>query len=649
MKDPTPPEQADVTCAAPLSLDWAFEQSPDCIKLMAPGGALLAMNRNGQHALEIDDIGSYYGARWDSMWPEAARPTVLAAIATALTGTAARFDALCPTATGTAKWWDVVVTPIYGADGAVERLLAVSRDISAVRQAIDKELETSARLQFTLAATSLGEWDLDLQSGAWERNLRHDQCFGHARGAPAWSLAILLAHIHADDRARVKTLFEAASAKQAPLHFDARVCWLDGSIHWINMQGSCYRSALRPERGERLIGIVADITERMLLTEALHDAGRKKDEFLAMLAHELRNPLAPISAAAQLLALGRGDARMIQKAGAVIDRQARHMNHLLDDLLDTARVTQGLVTLDMQQVDMKHIIADAVEQARPLIEQMRHHLIVQIDPCKAWVHADAKRLVQVLVNLLNNAAKYTPAGGTITVHLACIDGHAHLSVSDNGIGMDAVTMASAFTLFSQAARSSDRSAGGLGLGLALVKTLVERHGGTVLAKSAGKGRGSEFSVRLALLDGADGSARAGSVVHNAPAPLRVLIVDDNRDAAEMLGMVLANGGHQIELAFNGADALDQAGRAAADVYLLDVGLPDMNGHELARRLRRLPGGEAATLIAISGYGSADDRAASRAAGIDHHLTKPVDADVLDRLLEQVLPHARVATRASARD
>ncbi|MDB5961899.1 MAG: hypothetical protein JWP59_3193 [Massilia sp.] len=628
-------------------MDWAFEQSPDCIKLMAPNGNLLAMNRNGQSALEIDDINLIYGASWDSLWPAASRGVVLAAIATALTGTPARFDALCPTLKGTPKWWDVVVTPIHGPDGAVERLLAVSRDISAVRRAVDKELETAARLQFTLAATGLGEWDLDLDTGAWQHNRRHDQCFGHHDGAPAWSLAILLDHVHLDDRARVQALFDDAIARCAPIHFDARVRWGDGSLHWINMQGSCYRSAHRPDLRDgqctRLLGIVADITERMLLTETLHDAGRKKDEFLAMLAHELRNPLAPISAAAQLLSLGGADERMTQKASAVIDRQARHMNHLLDDLLDTARVTQGLVTLEMRRVDLKRVIAEALEQVRPAFEKMRHQLDVQLATCATVVDGDGKRLVQVLVNLLDNAAKYTPGGGAIAVRLDCSGGHADITVSDNGIGMDEATLGSAFTLFSQAVRSSDRSAGGLGLGLALVKAMVERHGGQVSARSDGKGCGSRFVVRLPLRDGAGmvteaAKGAAQDAAQQAPArPLRVLIVDDNVDAAEMLGMVLEGAGHQVALAFNGAGAIAQAASAVPDVFLLDVGLPDMSGHALAVRLRAMAGGARATIIAITGYGSPADRAASSAAGIDHHLTKPVDPAALARLLEQVRP------------
>ncbi|WP_426194424.1 hybrid sensor histidine kinase/response regulator [Massilia sp. DWR3-1-1] len=638
-----PPDQTDQhpgSCTAPVSLDWAFEQSPDCIKLIAPDGNLLAMNRNGQSALEIDDVGQFYGTSWANLWPEAARPTVLAAIAGALTGRVERFDALCPTARGTLRWWDVVLTPMLAADGTVERLLAVSRDMSALREAIDHDLETAARLQFTLAATRLGEWEIDLVTGAWLHNERFDACFGHPPGAPSWNLAALLARIHPDDRARVASVFDFALANCATLHFDSRICWHDGSVHWITMQGSCYRSALRPDSHPRLLGIVDDISERMALTETLRDAAHKKDEFLAMLAHELRNPLAPISAAAQLLALGGANERMTQRAGAVIDRQARHMNRLLDDLLDTARVTQGLVSLDMQRIELKHIIVDAVEQARPMIEQHRHHLNLQIAPGPVCVEGDDKRLVQVLVNLLNNAAKYTQDGGTINLRLECADCRACISVSDNGIGMDASTLANAFTLFSQADRSSDRTAGGLGLGLALVKTLVERHDGQVRARSAGKGMGSEFVVSLPLSSGECAIADRGeppAPASIAPAPLRLLIVDDNRDAAEMMGMLLAEAGHQVALAFNGVDALCHAGRSWPDVFLLDIGLPDLSGYELARAVRAMPGGVDATIIAVTGYGSPADRAISRQAGIDHHLTKPVDIDQLAQLLAQVVP------------
>ena len=503
-------------------------------------------------------------------------------------------------------------------------------------QANSHPADTAARLTLALAAAGLGEWSFDLGELAWRGDARHDQCFGHAGGA--WTVEQLLAHFHPEDRNHASERIAEALDARAPLRFEARACCEDGSVHWLEVKGVFTAD-------QRLIGVVADISERKQLAQDLQDAGRKKDEFLAMLAHELRNPLAPISAAAQLLALGHADARMTQKAGAVIDRQARHMNHLLDDLLDTARVTQGVVSLAMRRLDLKHVIAAALEQARPLIEQRRHHLNVQLDPCAAWVTGDEERLIQVLVNLLNNAAKYTPEGGLISVRLDCEDGRAYVQVSDNGVGMDAATAANAFDLFTQGARSSDRSAGGLGLGLALVKNLVERHAGQVFAHSEGKGYGSSFKIILPLLEEKRHASRdpvfdAPAVDSDAAAPsghgLRILIVDDNRDACEMLGIVLGNAGHQVDLAFTAGAAIERAQQHWPQVFLLDVGLPDMNGYELARHLRlQQPQAANTLMIAITGYGSPADRAHSAAAGIDHHLTKPVDPAELEKLLASV--------------
>ncbi|WLI89784.1 ATP-binding protein [Massilia sp. R2A-15] len=615
-------------------MDWAFEQSPDCIKIMGLDGALLAMNRNGMCAMEIDDFSNVLGHKWPVLWPDATRSKVQTAMERALAGEEGHFNAFCPTARGTPKWWDVLVTPIRNGDGHVERLLAVSRDISEVRRAVEAQLELAARLQFTLEATEIGEWDLDLESLAATRTLRHDQCFGYPDGASEWSVDIMLGHVHPQDRALVEAAFHEALKNDRPLRFEARIIWNDNSIHWISVHGSRYRSADRPDR---MIGIVSDITDRMRTTEELKEASQRKDEFLAMLAHELRNPLAPISAAAQILTLGRADAALTLKAGTIIDRQARHMNRLLDDLLDVSRVTQGLVTLSMMRLDLKRVIADAVEQARPMIEQNQHHFSVQLDPAQAFALGDDKRLVQVLANLLNNAAKYTPRGGNIALRLRCKGGFAHISVKDDGIGMDSATLENAFELFSQAARSSDRTTGGLGLGLALVKSLVDRHDGSVTGHSAGKGMGSEFEVRLPLL--AAGPAVSNDEAARVPAGsrLRLLIVDDNRDAAETLGMVLGADGHEIHIAFAGQDAIDSAAAIRPDACLLDVGLPDMSGYELARRLRALPETRDASMIAVTGYGSKNDREHSVHAGIDHHLTKPVDTTLLKQALAAIAP------------
>ena len=635
--NPPRPSNENAIADGAVNMDWAFEQSPDCIKIMALDGGLQAMNRNGQCAMEIDDFSALNGELWPNLWPAPARAKVITAMECALRGESGHFDAFCPTAKGTPKWWDVLVTPIHGSDGQVSSLLAVSRDITEVHRAVEQQLELAARLKFSLDVAEFGEWDLDLSTMKATRTLRHDQCFGYTEAAPEWSVEIMLEHIHPADRARVHAALLAAAEGSHPLRFDARCIWTDGSIHWISAHGSMYRSAGRPDR---LLGLVYDITERMRTTEALQDASRNKDEFLAMLAHELRNPLAPISAAAQILTMGRADPAMTLKAGAIIDRQARHMNRLLDDLLDVSRVTQGLVALAMTRLDLKRVVAEAVEQARPMIEECQHQFTVQLDPTPAFVLGDDKRLVQVLANLLNNAAKYTPRGGYVVLRMVCDGGSARISVKDDGIGMAPEVLANAFELFSQAARSSDRSTGGLGLGLALVKSLVDRHDGTVTGHSAGKGRGSEFVVTLPLL-AAGAEAPAADRAHAAPAGagLRLLIVDDNRDAAETLGMYLGASGHEIHLAFGGNDALARAAEIRPDACLLDVGLPDMSGYELARRLRELPQARGAAMIAITGYGSKSDREHSLHAGIQHHLTKPVDTKLLNQLLADIAPQA----------
>lgn len=630
----TPDPQQD---SGTVNMDWAFEQSPDCIKILDLHGGLQAMNRNGQCAMEIDDFSKVTGKLWPSLWPDDTRSKVTAAMESALAGGSGHFDAFCPTTKGTPRWWDVLVTPILGDDGKVASLLSVSRDITEAHRAVEQRLELVARLQFTLDVAEFGEWDLDMGTLKTTGTLRHDQCFGYTEPVPEWSVAIMLEHVLPLDRALVETAMHAAFDGSRPLRFECRVVWPDASVHWISVNGSLYRST---GRGDRMIGLISDITERMRTNEALQDANRNKDEFLAMLAHELRNPLAPISSAAQILTMGGADQALTQKAGAIIDRQARHMNRLLDDLLDVSRVTQGLVQLEMTRLDLKRVVADAVEQARPMIEQYRHQFTVQLDPSPAFVVGDDKRLVQVFANLLNNAAKYTPRGGHVTLHMTCADGQARVSVKDDGVGMAADTLEHAFELFSQAARSSDRSTGGLGLGLALVKRLVDRHGGMVSGHSAGKGFGSEFVVTLPLAAAGAGAAplstAGGDSAPMAPA-LRLMIVDDNRDAAETLGMYLEAGGHAIDVAFDGADALSRAAAIGPDVFLLDVGLPDMSGYELARRLRELPETRGAVMIAITGYGSKNDREHSADAGIDHHLTKPVDSALLNQLLAQVAP------------
>jgi CheY-like chemotaxis protein/two-component sensor histidine kinase len=377
------------------------------------------------------------------------------------------------------------------------------------------------------------------------------------------------------------------------------------------------------------------VTQRKLAGDALRESDRRKDEFLAMLAHELRNPLAPISAASELMGQVQLDEAALKRTSAVIARQVRHMTGLIDDLLDVSRVTRGLVVLNKSTQELKGIVSSAIEQARPAIEARHHALAVHLAPEPAHVFGDHKRLVQILVNLLNNAAKFTPDNGKIDLSMKVSERKITLDVTDNGIGIAPELQPHVFDLFAQAERSPDRSQGGLGLGLALVKSLVELHGGTVACQSAGVGSGSRFSVSLPRCSEGDATCNRQqdqSPVHKAGSALRIMIVDDNVDAAQMLAMYLAAVGHQTVVEHDSREVLARVRTEAPDVFLLDIGMPEIDGNTLARQIRSWPETARAMLVAITGYGQEHDRAAAFSAGFDHHLVKPVDMERLTAIL-----------------
>ena len=367
---------------------------------------------------------------------------------------------------------------------------------------------------------------------------------------------------------------------------------------------------------------------------ALRQADRRKDEFLAMLAHELRNPLAPISAAAALITSVPLSGAQLKRTGEVIARQVRHMGALVDDLLDVSRVTKGMVKLESAALEMQDIVAAAVEQARPLVQERRHTISVRVAPDPLRVRGDQKRLIQVLSNLLNNAAKYTPEGGELRVTLGADRERVVIEVADNGIGVAPAMRERIFELFAQAERSSDRAQGGLGVGLSLVKSLVELHGGSVRCESEGLGHGARFVVELPRAAGQAGSADGDGVAAQVQAggPLRILVVDDNADAAEMLAMYVGSMGHEVRVENSSSRALLAARNLRPDVGLFDIGLPGMDGYDLARRMRAEPETAGMTLIAVTGYGDRADVAAALAAGFDHHLVKPVDPQRLGAIL-----------------
>lgn len=395
-----------------------------------------------------------------------------------------------------------------------------------------------------------------------------------------------------------------------------------------------YATSVGGAGSRRVALLFTDITERRATQEKLEDADRRKDEFLAMLAHELRNPLAPISAAAELLKIAKLDEARVRNTSQIIDRQVKHLTSLVDDLLDVSRVSRGLVQLQNERLNLSQIVTDAVEQAAPLIRSRRHRLALHLTPAAMMVEGDRKRLVQVLTNILNNAAKYTPEGGDIELRTEVVDACILIEIADNGLGMEPKLMAHAFDLFAQAERTSDRSSGGLGLGLALVKTIVELHRGTVRCQSGGIGKGSKFTVCLprSLVE-ADGKQQQNDAhARNAMQSLRVLVVDDNVDAATMLGMLLETSGHAVFVEHGARAALETARVERPQVCLLDIGLPEIDGNELAQRLRAQAETTDSVLVAVTGYGQEKDREQSLAAGFDYHLVKPVDSDQLAALL-----------------
>jgi signal transduction histidine kinase len=401
---------------------------------------------------------------------------------------------------------------------------------------------------------------------------------------------------------------------------------------------------------ERTAELERDLSERKRLQEALMDADRRKDEFLAVLAHELRNPLAPIRTAVDTLRLRTIDDPIQQQCRDVIGRQVEQLTRLVDDLLDISRITRGSIRLEKKPLEVAAIVRRAVEMQKPLMERRRQRLEIDLPERPLVVEGDMTRLSEALGNLLNNSAKYTDEGGRIDLRVEAPVGAKEvvLRVRDDGMGIPPEMLSRVFEMFTQVDHSLHRSQGGLGIGLALVRKLIEMHGGTVTGSSEGLGRGSEFALRLPLH--ADQRVPAAPVEsaapRSAPRQRRILVVDDNRDAAETLALILRLDGGLVETAHDGPQAVQAAERFRPEVMLLDIGIPGMSGYEVARKIRAQPWGAEILLVAQTGWGQEDDRRRSRDAGFDEHLTKPVDHARLLQLIAQP-PGRGAAARTTA--
>jgi two-component system CheB/CheR fusion protein len=423
---------------------------------------------------------------------------------------------------------------------------------------------------------------------------------------------------------------DVAKVLQTLQPIERQVTRLDRDAHYI-MRILPYREPDSTVSGV-LITFV-DVTSIMQAEAALREADLRKDVFLATLSHELRNPLAPIRTAARLLDGTHLEAADLERVKGIISRQVTHLSSLLDDLLDVSRITRGAFVLKPESVDVQGLLDEAAEAAQPAIDAKRHTLRIERPDSPMIMQVDPVRITQVVSNLLTNAAKYTPVGGTITLSSSLEREGLVISVEDNGVGLAPEQLIRIFNMFTRVDSNADPTEGGLGIGLALAKGLVELHGGRIEAGSAGLGLGSKLTVRVPMSLMPEAVAESTpSEPAASPRGLKVLVADDNRDGAETLALFLGLSGHEVTVAHHGAEALEIAGRLRPDAAVIDIGMPVLNGYEVAKRIRREPWGEGLTLIAVTGWGQEDDKRAARAAGFDHHMTKPVDPEHLDRLL-----------------
>ena len=525
-------------------------------------------------------------------------------------------------------------------EGALGSCLVVTdqteqRHYDELRRTQEELRATSERLELAQRVGKIGTFEWDISTGTMRSSATQEELYGLPPGgfggrAERWRQAM-----HDEDRPRAEADMMSSIAEKTDFETEFRVVRPDQETRWIAAKGKVFYN----ERGEpeRMVGVNIDVTERKRIEEALMEAGRRKDEFLATLAHELRNPLAPIRNAVEIIKSTGQPHPDLTMSQEVIDRQVQVMARLLEDLFDVSRISRNQLELRKTRIELRAVMEAALETSHPLIEAGRHTLDVIWPEEPIPMEADPMRLAQVLSNLLNNAAKYTEEGGHIRLAGRREGNDAVVSVTDDGMGIGPQMLPTIFDIFTQSKGAVGRSQGGLGIGLSLVKALVELHGGSIVAKSEGAGKGSEFTVHLPMLmEGVsfDPTTRTASRGRGG-GPRRILVVDDNPDNATTLARLLKLSGHQTRVAYDGLEAIEAARSFQPQMVLLDIGLPRLSGLEACHRIRQEPWGRSIVMVALSGWGQEEDRRKSREAGFDVHLVKPVDAGALVQLLESV--------------
>ena len=492
---------------------------------------------------------------------------------------------------------------------------------------IDDRKRAEERLDMVVNSSEIGLWYCDLPFDELIWNAKVKEHFGLSPEARV-SIDTFYARLHPDDRERTRLAIEESISRHTPYDIEYRTVGLDGRVRWIRAIG---RTTYHRDRPIRFDGITLDVTERLMQAETLREADRLKDEFLATLAHELRNPLAPLRNGLEIMKRAGHDAAALERAREMMERQLGQMVRLVDDLLDVSRISKGKLMLRRERAPLATALHSAVETSRPLLDASQHELSVVLPDGPLDVDADPTRLAQVFANLLNNAAKYTPPRGRIEVRVTSTEAQAVVAVRDNGIGIAREMLPKVFGMFTQV-RQANAGETGLGLGLTIVERLVQMHGGTVEAHSDGEGHGSEFVVTLPRFISTAPAESRPPADGPAAAVRRILVVDDNHDSAMTLAMMLELMGHETQTAHDGREALSAAERYQPDTILLDIGMPGLNGYEVATLLRRQEWAEKIILIALTGWGQERDKQRSRAAGFDFHLVKPVEPGALEALL-----------------
>jgi PAS domain S-box-containing protein len=540
---------------------------------------------------------------------------------------------------------DDSAAPIRNEAGHVSGCVLIFRDVTAQRLSErDKASQLhTARLFASIVESSndaIIAKSLDGIIQSW--NAAAEQLFGYtAEQAIGRHISLVIPPERLTEEDQIITNLKAGKRIE---HYETERMRSDGQHIVVSLT----ISPIKDDSGE-VIGaskIVRDVTEQKRLADNLRrlaadlsDADRRKNEFLATLAHELRNPLAPMSNMLEVVKRADGDGQVVKRAHETLERQLGQMVRLVDDLLDLNRVTHDRLELRRSEVELSSVIQQAVEVARPLVDEAGHHLSVELPNEPIYLNADRARLAQVFGNLLNNSCKYTRPKGTVSLNAKRDGDEVVVTVNDNGAGIPPDKLDSIFDMFMQVDRTSDRSQGGLGIGLTLVKRLTEMHGGSIEARSAGEGQGSEFIVRLPILNRPAAATKTGADVETNKQPQRrVLVVDDNRDSADSLAMLLEITGNKTYLAHDGVEAVEAIEKHRPEVVLLDIGLPGLDGHEVCRRVREQPWGKNIVVIALTGWGQEDDRRRSEEAGFNGHLVKPVDYDKLLELLATVTPN-----------